>query len=194
MAEEQAEHGTWRHHWVPLQAESVWDRPYYYSPYFACFKIRDRADPLPVRGGWLCEEMGLGKTVEILALINGTASLPPPPVVTELGETPLVEGPTLVVCPNSLIGQWEIELIKRSSRTLKVYRFHATRFEDPAQLRKFDVVLTTYGTMAAEATRNTKEYSAHLASNRLREAEAKVRWQMDQMDGERLDKEEYGCW
>ena len=48
-----------------------------------------------VRGGMLCDEMGLGKTVQLLATI-----------VHPL--TP--KGPTLVVCPSSLVGQWQSEI------------------------------------------------------------------------------------
>ena len=36
--------------------------------------------PLPaVRGGWLSEEMGLGKTIEVLAVINANRALPDRP-------------------------------------------------------------------------------------------------------------------
>ncbi|MEW2514226.1 DEAD/DEAH box helicase [Streptomyces sp. NPDC046870] len=87
-------------------------------------------------GGCLADDMGLGKTVTLIALHLKRAR-------TE---------PTLVVCPASLLGNWQRE-ITRFAPGVPVRRFHGPE-------RTLDgvdggFVLTTYGTMRSTA--------AHLA-------------------------------
>ncbi|MGW1607298.1 DEAD/DEAH box helicase, partial [Streptomyces eurythermus] len=84
-------------------------------------------------GGCLADDMGLGKTVTLIALHLKRAR-------TE---------PTLVVCPASLLGNWQRE-ITRFAPGVPVRRFHG-------QDRTLDgvdggFVLTTYGTMRSAAT------------------------------------------
>ena len=78
-------------------------------------------------GGVLADDMGLGKTVQLLAAhLTGTDGRP-----------------TLVVCPASVIANWEIEA-QRFTPALPVRRFHgATRTLD--DLADDEIVLTTYG-------------------------------------------------
>ncbi|MEU6595075.1 DEAD/DEAH box helicase [Streptomyces sp. NPDC046881] len=85
-------------------------------------------------GGCLADDMGLGKTVTLIALHLKRAR-------TE---------PTLVVCPASLLGNWQRE-INRFAPGVPVRRFHG-------QDRTLDgldggFVLTTYGTMRSAAAR-----------------------------------------
>ncbi|MEU1012767.1 DEAD/DEAH box helicase [Streptomyces sp. NPDC005890] len=85
-------------------------------------------------GGCLADDMGLGKTVTLIALHLKRAR-------TE---------PTLVVCPASLLGNWQRE-ITRFAPGVPVRRFHG-------QDRSLDgldggFVLTTYGTMRSAAAR-----------------------------------------
>ncbi|MER6732447.1 DEAD/DEAH box helicase [Streptomyces puniciscabiei] len=87
-------------------------------------------------GGCLADDMGLGKTVTLIALHLRRAR----------------SEPTLVVCPASLLGNWQRE-IARFAPGVPVRRFHG-------QDRTLDgleggFVLTTYGTMRSAA--------AHLA-------------------------------
>jgi SNF2 family DNA or RNA helicase len=88
-------------------------------------------------GGCLADDMGLGKTVTLIAL-HLHRQLEP--------ET---AGPTLVVCPASLLGNWERE-ISRFAPGTPVQRYHGSR-------RSLDssagFVLTTYGTMRRDAAK-----------------------------------------
>ncbi|MFF4121411.1 SNF2-related protein [Streptomyces sp. NPDC001714] len=85
-------------------------------------------------GGCLADDMGLGKTITVIALHLKRAR-------TE---------PTLVVCPASLLGNWQRE-IARFAPGVPVRRFHGP----DRTLDGLDggFVLTTYGTMRATAAR-----------------------------------------
>lgn len=90
-------------------------------------------------GCCLADDMGLGKTITLIALHlhrqtdSGTA------------------GPTLVVCPTSLMGNWQRE-IERFAPGTAVRRFHGPR-RDLDGLADGEFVLTTYGTMRLDAPR-----------------------------------------
>ncbi|GHA90595.1 DEAD/DEAH box helicase [Streptomyces termitum] len=90
-------------------------------------------------GGCLADDMGLGKTITLIALH-----------LHRQGE-PGTAGPTLVVCPTSLMGNWQREF-ERFAPGTRVRRFHGTA-RDLDGLAAGDVVLTTYGTMRLDAGR-----------------------------------------
>jgi len=85
-------------------------------------------------GGCLADDMGLGKTITVIALHLKRAR----------------REPTLVVCPASLLGNWQRE-IARFAPGVPVRRFHGPdrTLEDLAG----GFVLTTYGTMRTTAPR-----------------------------------------
>ncbi|MEW2306069.1 DEAD/DEAH box helicase [Streptomyces sp. NPDC006655] len=85
-------------------------------------------------GGCLADDMGLGKTITVIALHLKRAR-------TE---------PTLVVCPASLLGNWQRE-ITRFAPGVPVRRFHGP--ERTLDGLDGGFVLTTYGTMRATAGR-----------------------------------------
>lgn len=103
----------------------------WYSPIFNRF----RPTPPPVvRGGYLGVEMGLGKTIIMLARIIDTITL----------------GPTLVVAPVSLLGQWMNE-IKRCIPTATAYCYHGPRrLRDYASLSKYEIVVTSFGVACSD--------------------------------------------
>ncbi|WP_406319917.1 SNF2-related protein [Streptosporangium sp. NBC_01639] len=87
-------------------------------------------------GGILADDMGLGKTISTLSLLLSERE----------GGAPL---PTLLVCPMSLVGNWQKEAA-RFAPSLRVYVHHGgTRRRDDqlaATVRETDLVVTTYGT------------------------------------------------
>ncbi|MEH0510311.1 DEAD/DEAH box helicase [Streptomyces sp. B21-079] len=90
-------------------------------------------------GCCLADDMGLGKTVTLIALhlhrqTDATSA-----------------GPTLVVCPTSLMGNWQRE-IERFAPGAAVRRFHGPR-RDLAAPADGEFVLTTYGTLRMDAQR-----------------------------------------
>ncbi|MFE9887440.1 DEAD/DEAH box helicase [Streptomyces scopuliridis] len=88
-------------------------------------------------GGCLADDMGLGKTVTVIALHLHRART----------------APTLVVCPASLLGNWQRE-ITRFAPGVPVHRFHgAGRSLDEVSGDGVPggFVLTTYGTMRSSA-------------------------------------------
>src|SRR6185312_9539663 len=93
-------------------------------------------------GGILADDMGLGKTVQLLALLAGDA------------DDAAGAGPTLLVCPMSLVGNWQREAAKFAPE-LRVHVHHGAerargrRFE--AAVRAADLVVTTYAIAARDA-------------------------------------------
>ncbi|MFB6612780.1 DEAD/DEAH box helicase [Streptomyces sp. NPDC056367] len=87
-------------------------------------------------GACLADDMGLGKTVTLIALH------------LHRGRQDPVTGPTLVVCPASLLGNWQREIEKFAPGT-PVRRFHGPGRELSGLTGGF--VLTTYGTMRLDA-------------------------------------------
>lgn len=87
-------------------------------------------------GACLADDMGLGKTIQLIALLLHERADGPTP------------GPTLLVVPMSLVGNWQRE-IERFAPTLRVLVHHGldrltgTRFE--AEVPGYDVVISTYG-------------------------------------------------
>lgn len=63
----------------------------------------------------------------------------------------LVSKTTLVVCPPSVLSAWLTQLEDHTERgRLKTYLYHGERTGDPYKLMEYDIVLTTYSTLATE--------------------------------------------
>ncbi|MFF0730207.1 DEAD/DEAH box helicase [Streptomyces chartreusis] len=90
-------------------------------------------------GCCLADDMGLGKTITLIALHLHRQS------------DDSCAGPTLVVCPTSLMGNWQREIEKFAPGT-RVRRFHGSR-RDLDSVADGEFVLTTYGTMRLDARR-----------------------------------------
>jgi superfamily II DNA or RNA helicase len=88
-------------------------------------------------GGCLADDMGLGKTIQVIAL--------------HMHRRDAKAGPTLVVCPASLLGTWEHE-IRRFAPDIPVRRYHGggRHLQD---LAADEVVLVTYGVVLRDSAR-----------------------------------------
>jgi hypothetical protein len=84
-------------------------------------------------GGCLADDMGLGKTIQVIAL--------------HLHRRPA--GPTLVVCPASLLGTWERE-VRRFAPDVPVRRYHGGG-RHLQEVAADEIVLVTYGVVVRDS-------------------------------------------
>jgi SNF2 family DNA or RNA helicase len=100
------------------------------------------------KGGVLADDMGLGKTIQMLSLI-----------VTHKSEDPRCKT-TLIVAPVALMRQWRDEIatkVKPDQHALSTFVHHGSKkAKSFSELRRYDVVLTTFGSLAAELKRLEK--------------------------------------
>ncbi len=94
-------------------------------------------------GACLADDMGLGKTVQLISyLLN---------IYDQDHDAP----PTLIICPTSVLGNWQKEL-ERFAPSLKVYlHYGSNRLKDESfiayvEKEKPQVVLSTYGTITQD--------------------------------------------
>lgn len=91
-------------------------------------------------GACLADDMGLGKTAQVIALLLADP----------------VPGPTLVVCPVSVLGNWQRELARFAPGLSVVAHHGSDRVRDPdgfvGATAGHDVVLTTYSLVGRDLT------------------------------------------
>eukprot|EP00300_Choanocystis_sp_HF-7_P018736 c20120_g1_i1.p1 GENE.c20120_g1_i1~~c20120_g1_i1.p1 ORF type:complete len:901 (-),score=240.37 c20120_g1_i1:314-2692(-) len=93
--------------------------------------------------GILADEMGLGKTLQSISILGYLRSFHS------------VNGPHLVICPKSTLGNW-INEFRTWAPEINAKRFHGSKDERPEIKQKefqpgdFDVMVTTYETAVAE--------------------------------------------
>ncbi|KAL8713493.1 MAG: hypothetical protein Q9220_002355 [cf. Caloplaca sp. 1 TL-2023] len=122
-----------------------------------------------IRGGILAEEMGLGKTVEIIGLIC-LHQRRKDCQAKEIDSAPRRQShATLIITPPSILSQWKSEL-EALAPGLKVTTYEGLRAEDPDDggicITKFtshDIVLTTYSVLAREI-----HYAGHVPDRNFR--------------------------
>ena len=86
-------------------------------------------------GACLADDMGLGKTIQLIAFL------------LHLKEQKTLEAPTLLVCPTSVLGNWERE-VNKFGPTLNVFLYHGDRRPQGKAFAKAvqgkDFVITSY--------------------------------------------------
>lgn len=124
---------------LPFQKEGVgWMRQQELSPDF--------------KGGILADEMGMGKTIQTIAMLL---------------EEPRKK-PNLVVAPTVALVQWKREIETHTNCALKVLLYHgANRSTDIDHLKEYDVVLSTYSIL--EIAFRRQEYGFKREGNLVKE-------------------------
>ena len=88
-------------------------------------------------GACLADDMGLGKTIQIIAFIL-------------LQRTKSTHNTNLIVVPTTLIYNWQLEL-EKFAPSIRVHTIYgADRIKNTDEFNKFEVVLTSYGTLLAD--------------------------------------------
>ncbi|KAF7928190.1 hypothetical protein EAE99_004948 [Botrytis elliptica] len=128
---------------VKYKSENTWNMKglktalYHHQLLGASWTLGREFDPAGPPGGLVCDVMGLGKTVEILATIVGN----PRPEGAEGREI----GPTLIVVPSSISAQWVSEAAKHlADDSLNVILYAKSQKLSRNTLIKADLVITTY--------------------------------------------------
>jgi superfamily II DNA or RNA helicase len=97
-------------------------------------------------GGCLADDMGLGKTVQALALLEARRTAHGRASVDETERRP-----ALVVAPRSLIFHWKREAERFVPGLRVLDHTGATRRSPGEHFNRYDLILTTYGTLRREA-------------------------------------------
>ncbi|OAP61228.1 hypothetical protein AYL99_03429 [Fonsecaea erecta] len=102
---------------------------------FSCSKAPELAS-----GGLLADDMGLGKTIQIISLI--------------MADPHRNGDPTLIIAPLSVMSNWStqaaLHVKKKYAPRVLTYHGSANKELSPAQLKEYDIVITTYQTMTQE--------------------------------------------
>jgi SNF2 family DNA or RNA helicase len=93
-------------------------------------------------GACLADDMGMGKTLQLIAFL------------LHLQENEALENPTLVICPTSVLGNWERE-VKKFGPTLKVLLHHGDQRAKgkafAAAIKGKDLIITSYALVFRDA-------------------------------------------
>ncbi|CAR24218.1 DNA repair protein RAD16 [Lachancea thermotolerans CBS 6340] len=91
-------------------------------------------------GGVLADEMGMGKTIQTIALLMNDVS----------------KKPSLVVAPTVALMQWKNEIEQHTGGKLKTYIYHgANRTSNVGEFKDVDVLLTTYSVLESVFRKQT---------------------------------------
>ncbi|KAI9178163.1 hypothetical protein LWI28_023450 [Acer negundo] len=109
-----------------------------------------------IKGGILADEMGMGKTIQAIALVLAkreiyrTIGEPNEPSSSSTGMPGIIT--TLVICPVAAVTQWVNEINRFTSKgSMKVLVYHGSnREKSNKQFSENDFVITTYSTIEAD--------------------------------------------
>ncbi|TIA73996.1 hypothetical protein E3P92_01431 [Wallemia ichthyophaga] len=104
----------------------------------------------PWKGGMLADEMGMGKTIQTIALLLSDR-----------------KKPNLIVAPTIAVVQWKNE-IESYTDGMNVLLWHgASRTKNIADLKKYDVVMTSYSVM--ESAFRIQQYGRQRKGSKIKE-------------------------
>ena len=121
--------------------------------------ISVKEEPEEVLGGLLGDDMGLGKTIQALSLLAATTEEAEAFGKQNIMRTSEADAnlkahtkATLLICPVSTIKNWEDQIPEHvKPGTFSSYVYHGpNRIQNPFELAKHDIIITTYGTVNAE--------------------------------------------
>ena len=144
-------------------AVQLWKRNDRHNNYFTniATNFSTQSAPQLASGGILADDMGLGKTLEIISLL-----------VADNEEAGGKTGTTLIMCPLSVMSNWskQIEQHIAKQSALNVYTYHgAGRVQMKANdFAEYDVVITTYQTLASDYMPRGKGFSSKAPERKLR--------------------------
>jgi superfamily II DNA or RNA helicase len=95
-------------------------------------------------GGCLADDMGLGKTIQVLALLESRRAL-------RAGKQNDSLRSSLVVVPRSLVFHWKAEAARFAPKLRVLDHTGGARLKPGDHFDRYDVVLTTYGTLRRDA-------------------------------------------
>ncbi|QPG75641.1 DNA repair protein rad16 [Brettanomyces nanus] len=97
-------------------------------------------------GGILADEMGMGKTIEMISLMMHDRT----------------KTPNLVVAPTVALLQWKSEIENHAGGALKVYLFHgANRAKTLKELEGYDVIMTSYAVVESSYRKERYGFNRH---------------------------------
>ena len=91
------------------------------------------------RGGIIADEMGLGKTIMMIGTIVSNFKMP-----------------NLIILPNVLIEQWKEQFQRTTGHSPLIYHGASKKILTAGQLQHIPIILTSYGTVLADARRDKK--------------------------------------
>jgi E3 ubiquitin-protein ligase SHPRH len=142
-----------------VKAKDARGRTFFLSSLYGCAALDIQPfQKLRLNGGILAEEMGLGKTLEMISLITlhrrpqEASMVFDPYTVTSVRPT----GATLIVCPPTLVQQWIAEVKRHSDLKIMHYEGISKSQNEMSSeqlldnLASSDIVISTYSVLAAE--------------------------------------------
>lgn len=153
---------------------SVDDAAHLYDQYRQENKNND--DPIRAKGV-LAEEMGLGKTIEILSLIllnKRNSKDSEATFIDAENRTVTKTKATLIICPNAILKQW-LEETELHANSLRWYNYkgyneimtHCKTVDDAVhKLCQYDIIVTSYNVIATEV--HHAEFNRSIRSRRLK--------------------------
>ena len=96
-------------------------------------------------GACLADDMGLGKTIQTITYF------------LQVKETEQPKNPALIICPTSVLGNWQKE-INRFAPSLSTYLHYGSKRKKRENFHQYDLVLTSYSLAQLDQDELTKQH------------------------------------